>query len=83
MVRSEDGAHASLRSDRFTPERHERETGLVTTYSQTCPRCGDEFSGDDIDTVSDAVVAHARQAHHHELDRAIVRAHLEGVHPND
>lgn len=50
-------------------------------YSQTCPRCGDEFGGEDRDTVADEVVAHAREAHHHALDRDVVRAHLEGVHP--
>jgi predicted small metal-binding protein len=50
-------------------------------YSQTCPRCGEEFAGDDKHAVADAVVEHARAAHHHSLDRNIVLAHLEGVHP--
>jgi hypothetical protein len=52
-------------------------------YSQTCPRCGADFTGHDRDTVADAVVAHARDEHRHELDRRIVIAHLEGVHPSD
>jgi len=50
-------------------------------YSQTCPRCGDEFAGDDMEAVADEVVAHARVEHHHGLDREIVLAHIEGVHP--
>ena len=53
------------------------------TYEQTCPRCGETFTGDDKDAVADAVVEHARAAHHHSLDRDVVLAHLEGVHPHD
>ena len=52
-------------------------------YSQICPRCGDEFSGPDRDSVADLVVAHARDAHRHDLDRHVVLAHLEGVRPDD
>ena len=51
-------------------------------YEQLCPRCGDAFSGDDKEAVADAVVAHARDAHSHRIDREVVLAHLEGVHPN-
>ena len=50
-------------------------------YSQQCPRCGAEFTGDDKGVVADHVVDHARLDHHHSLDREIVLAHLEGVHP--
>ena len=52
-------------------------------YSQQCPRCGDTIEGEDRDDVADAVVAHARDAHHHQLDRQVVLAHLAGVHPHD
>ena len=52
-------------------------------YEQTCPRCGVAFSGDDKDAVADAVVEHARVEHRHALDRDVVLAHLEGVHPHD
>lgn len=51
------------------------------SYSQHCPRCGEEFTGTDRDTVADAVVNHARDAHDHSLDRDIVLAHLDGRHP--
>lgn len=50
-------------------------------YSQTCPRCGEDFTGKERGTVADAVVAHARDAHSHDLDRDVVLAHLEGRHP--
>lgn len=53
------------------------------TYEQTCPRCGEDFAGEDADRVADDVVAHARREHHHSLDKHIVLAHLEGVHPYD
>ena len=55
----------------------------AVTYSQTCPRCGQDFEGDDKDVVADAVVAHARGEHRHSLDRDVVLAHLEGVHPHE
>ena len=52
-------------------------------YTQTCPRCGRDFRGDDKEAVADEVVEHARADHHHALDRDVVLAHLEGVHPYD
>jgi hypothetical protein len=52
-------------------------------YSQICPRCGDEFTGLDKAAVADAVIEHDRNEHHHRLDRDIVFAHLEGVHPHE
>jgi len=52
-------------------------------FSQTCPRCGDEFDGDDKGAVVDAVVDHAQKAHRHRLDPDVVLAHLEGVRPGD
>lgn len=52
-------------------------------YSQICPRCGEELTGDERNAVADAVVAHARDRHRHELDREIALAHLDGVHPHD
>lgn len=52
-------------------------------YSQICPRCGDDFTGDDRDAVADAVIVHARHAHRHNLDRNAVLAHLEGINPHD
>ena len=51
------------------------------TYTQTCPRCGANVSGDDKERVADDVVEHASSEHNHTLDRDIVLAHLEGVHP--
>jgi hypothetical protein len=52
-------------------------------YTQTCPRCGDEFVGDNKDAVADAVVEHAQSVHQHALDRDVVLSHLEGVHPHE
>ena len=46
----------------------------MANYSRTCPRCGDEFAGDDRDAVADAVVAHARGAHQHALGSVRVSA---------
>ena len=51
------------------------------TYAQTCPRCGADFVDDDKEAVVDAVVKHASTEHRHTLDRDVVLAHLEGVHP--
>lgn len=51
-------------------------------YSQTCPRCGVAFQGEDKDGVADEVVDHAALEHRHALDRNVVLAHLEGVHPH-
>ena len=53
------------------------------TFEQVCPRCGEQFVGDDRERVADAVVAHAVDAHSHRLDRDVVLAHLEGVHPHE
>jgi hypothetical protein len=39
--------------------------------------------GEDKDAVADAVIDHARNAHRHSLDREVVLAHLEGVHPHE
>jgi hypothetical protein len=52
-------------------------------YSQACPRCGREFVNEDKESVADEVVEHARLDHRHALDREIVLAHIEGVHPYD
>jgi predicted small metal-binding protein len=63
---------------------HRAETrGSCVTYTQTCPRCGQDFAGTDKEAVADTVVEHARASHHHALDRDIALAHLEGVHPHD
>lgn len=51
------------------------------TYQQTCPRCGDEITGEDKERVADAVVEHAQVRHGHSLDSEIVLAHLDGVRP--
>lgn len=51
-------------------------------YSQTCPRSGDDFRGGDKDSIADRVVEHARVEHRHALDRDVVLAHLESVHPH-
>ena len=56
---------------------------VPVTYTQTCPRCGLDIAGDDPQKVADAVAAHARDEHRHSLDREIVLAHLEGVHPHE
>ena len=56
---------------------------MTVTFSQTCPRCGLEVSGDDKERVADAVVEHARVEHRHSIDREVVLAHLEGVHPHE
>ncbi len=53
------------------------------TYEQTCPRCGRDFVGEDKNAVADAVIEHARDEHHHALDKHVVLAHLEGVHPHE
>jgi predicted small metal-binding protein len=53
------------------------------TYEQTCPRCGQQFAGDDPGEVADEVVQHATSVHRHALDREIVLAHLEGVRPDE
>ena len=53
------------------------------TFEMTCPRCGRDFVGDDKEAVADAVVAHAGDDHRHALDREVVLAHLEGVHPHE
>lgn len=50
-------------------------------FEQMCPRCGRNFDGEDKDAVADAVVEHARADHHHALDKNVVLAHLERVHP--
>ena len=52
-------------------------------FSQICPRCGEELSGGDRETVADDVIVHARDAHNHNLDRYVVLAHLEGINPHD
>jgi hypothetical protein len=52
-------------------------------YEQTCPRCAEAFVGEDKDAVADAVIDHARSVHGHALDRDVVLAHLEGVHPHE
>ena len=46
-----------------------------------CPRCGQDFEGNDADLVATAVVDHARTAHRHDLDRDVILAHLAGEHP--
>jgi predicted small metal-binding protein len=51
-------------------------------YEQVCPRCGENFVGNDKDAVAQTVVEHARAEHGHTLDRDVVLAHLEGVHPH-
>jgi hypothetical protein len=51
-------------------------------YEQQCPRCGAEFAGDDKNEVADSVLAHS-ETHGHRLDRDVVLAHLEDVHPHD
>jgi hypothetical protein len=56
---------------------------VFVSYEQTCPRCGEAFVGDDKEVVADAVIEHARTAHGHVLDRHVVLAHLEGVHPHE
>ena len=52
-------------------------------YSQMCPRCGQEFNGDDKNAIADAVVEHALVEHRHTLDHDVVLSHLEGVHPHE
>jgi hypothetical protein len=55
----------------------------IVLYEQQCPRCGAEFSGEDKNEVADSVVAHAAASHGHRLDRDVVLAHLEEIHPHD
>jgi predicted small metal-binding protein len=52
-------------------------------YSQTCPRCGQDVRGDDKNGVADSMVEHASLEHRHALDRDVVLAHLEDVHPHE
>ncbi len=56
---------------------------LQVMYEQTCPRCGRDLVGENKNEVADAVVEHARIEHRHPLDRDIVLAHLDGVHPQE
>jgi len=60
-----------------------RVRSVLVSYEQQCPRCGADFRGDDKEVVADAVVEHARVEHYHALDRDVVLAHLEGVHPHE
>jgi hypothetical protein len=53
----------------------------IVRYQQQCPRCGAEIGGEDKDEVADLVLAHAA-THGHSLEREVVLAHLEGVHPH-
>ena len=53
------------------------------TYEMDCPRCGEQFEGTDRNAIADAVIEHARTQHNHALDRHVVLAHLEGVHPHE
>jgi predicted small metal-binding protein len=52
-------------------------------YEVTCPRCGRDIEGEDKEAVASAVVDHAREQHRHRLDREVVLAHLDGVHPHE
>jgi hypothetical protein len=52
-------------------------------FSQICPRCGEELTDQDPARVADLVVAHARDAHQHRLERRVVLAHLQGVRPDE
>ena len=52
-------------------------------YELTCPRCGRDFAGENKEAVADAVVTHASADHRHALDRGVVLAHLEEVHPHE
>lgn len=52
------------------------------TYSDTCPPCGKEFSGNDREALATEVMAHARDAHAHDLSREHVLAHLDGKDPH-
>jgi len=52
------------------------------TYSDTCPPCGEVFSGEDRDEVATAVIEHAREAHDHVLTREHVLEHLDGKDPH-
>ncbi len=66
-----------------SPERIRVRLNQEVTYAQTCPRCGLDVTGEDKDRVADAVVEHALVEQHHSLDRDVVLAHLEGVHPRE
>lgn len=52
------------------------------TYTDVCPPCGMQFSGDDRDALADAVVAHARDEHDHHLTREHVLAHIDHKDPH-
>jgi len=52
------------------------------TYSDTCPPCGEVFSGEDRDEVATTVIEHARDAHDHVLTREHVLEHLDGKDPH-
>ena len=92
--RAGDQWHSESSPERFASCRTTLEVSCVSTpmspvpssfmaFEQTCPRCGADFTGDDKDAVADAVVEHALVVHRHALDRDVVLAHLEGVHPHD
>ena len=66
-----------------SPRGREIGHSVLVTYEQTCPRCGREFVGDDKGAVADSVLEHVRTEHGHALDRDVVLAHLERVHPHE
>ena len=51
-------------------------------YTDTCPPCGKVFSGSDRESLATEVIAHARDAHDHQLSREHVMAHLDGADPH-
>lgn len=52
------------------------------TYTDKCPPCGRQFSGDDREALADAVIDHARDEHNHVLTREHVLAHIDGKDPH-
>jgi predicted small metal-binding protein len=52
------------------------------TYTDQCPPCGKQFSGENREALADAVIAHARDEHDHVLTREHVLAHIDGKDPH-
>lgn len=46
-------------------------------YTQTCPRCGRDFAGEDRDEVATQVTEHARADHGHSVSHEQVLEHLD------
>lgn len=54
----------------------------MTDFSLRCPRCKEEFSGEDADQLADSLIAHLEEAHRHAPPREHVMARIERHNPS-